>query len=325
MKVNKYILIFIFYFVILSARASEDLLYFEAQGIAGYSSLEDEVIYRSGSKYDAMQRSSIGIDYVQKISSETKELGTFALQARLAYDDYQHNAELQIYNAYLKGKSPIGDFWIGHDRIAFGLGSYLDTHGDLLQPLSMYGFGFDRDWGVGFSKDTERGNFKLALTTGSGMPLKINGNKILTSRISHGILNSDNYTVGLSAMFGEILDTMGYKVLNDEPKDVWLVGGDLAVNTYNIEHKFEIAIGEKNSNSTFAGLYRLSFNFLEENKLKLEFQPTYTKKEKDENYILGSGVGYLLNQDITTRFMYEHSNNTNDNRYIFQIYYYFSL
>ncbi|MDR0676836.1 MAG: hypothetical protein LBF97_07360 [Elusimicrobiota bacterium] len=322
---KKFIIINLFFyiFVIEIFSATNDLLYFEAQGIIGYSSMDKDIIYHSGHSDDAMQKNSIGIDYIKKFSTQTKDIGTLGLQMRLAYSDSQDNLQLQVYNAYFKKKIHFSDIWFGHNRIAFGLASYWDTHGELLQPLYMYGFGFDRDWGVGFSKDTQNGNIQSSLTSGSGMPLKSEGNWLFTSRISKGVLNFNNYNIGASIMYGQKLDTMGYKLMDDDLKKVSLIGFDFAYNHNNIEHKTEIDFGEKDKKDAFAGLYRLSINLLEENRLKLDGQYVYTKDEKNDNFYLGCGVSYKITSDITTRIMYEFENDMNDKKIVGQLYYYF--
>ena len=66
--------------------------------------------------------------------------------------------EPQVYNAYLKVKTPGPYVWVGHNRPAFGLSSYFDSHGLLLRTLAIQGFGYDRDWGVGMYKDFSWGD-----------------------------------------------------------------------------------------------------------------------------------------------------------------------
>ncbi len=333
---NFFIGFFLFSISPVIAYAAEDLLYLEAQGIGGYSSEEKKAVYHSEDKDSAMQKSSVGFDYVKKLSTPTREVGTAALQARLMYNDVTKKGELYLYNAFAKlktSKTSPGNVWLGHNRIAFGIGSYFSSHGHLLQPLSMHDFGFDRDWGMGYEKDTKDGDVKLALTTGSGMSLRTNdGNWLATSRVSKGVLNTDNYTIGLSVMRGEILDVMGNKVLDHTPKDIFLLGTDLAFNYDNIEHKIEVDFGSKNHDAAFAALYRIGFNFLEESRLKLELQMLYSKQEKIEKYVFDGGVSYIITSSLTGRFMYEQSRAKNyasqqsiDNRVIFQLYYYFGI
>jgi hypothetical protein len=308
--------------IVGNAKSADSLLYLEAQGIIGYSSEEDDIIYNSNHSEDVMQKNSLGIDYIKKISGITGDIGTVALQFRTSYNEKSSDVELQVYNAYLKAKTQFADIWIGHNRIAFGLASYWDTHGDLLQSLPMYGFSYDRDWGVGLIKDTAGGDFQMSLSTGSGMGIRDKGNWLLTSRVSAGVLNYDNYNFGLSLMGGEILDTMGYKLMNENPQNIILGGLDFAYNYNNIEQKGEIDFGEITSNTAFAALYRLGFNFLEENRLKLEGQYVYTKKEKMDDYAIGGGITYRFTSSLSTRLMYERKHAMDDHRIVVQVYFY---
>ncbi|MDQ5988482.1 MAG: hypothetical protein CSYNP_04242 [Syntrophus sp. SKADARSKE-3] len=66
------------------AWASDHLLYFEAQGVAGYSTEVRRPIYYSQNPDAEMQKPSIGFDYLQRFSGETGDIATFALQGRLA-------------------------------------------------------------------------------------------------------------------------------------------------------------------------------------------------------------------------------------------------
>ena len=135
------------------ASASDHLLYFEVQGIAGYSSEIKKPVYYSMNPDAEMQKTSIGFDYLKRFSGESGDFATFALQVRLAVtkttDGESYKPEPQIYNAYVKLKTPGPYVWIGHNRPAFGLSSYFDSHGLLLRTLAIQGFGYDRDWGGG--------------------------------------------------------------------------------------------------------------------------------------------------------------------------------
>jgi hypothetical protein len=328
--------------------AADSLFFWEAQGVVGYSKMEDNAIYRSGHEEDAMQKSSLGFDYLKKISGEGREIGTFALQSRLVYDEIDDKAQLQFYNAYLKGKTGAGDVWLGHNRIAFGLSSYMDTHGELLQNLSMYGVSFDRDWGGGYSKDFASSDLKFAVSNGSGMATKNYGNYLATGRFSYGVLNYDNYNIGISVLGGRILDTKGYEIADKELDRVSLVGLDFAYNFDNLEQKLEVDWGKKNKRKFFAGFYRFGIGFLEENRLKLELQGVYTKEtkiiyqeqqvdemgmmpmitesEEDllvEDYFFGTGLSYKINSSLTIRLMYEKEyKEMKENKVILQLYYY---
>ena len=109
-----------------------------------------------------MQKPSLGFDYIQRFSGESGDVATFALQGRLALavdpGRRSYKLEPQIYNAYLKAKILEPYVWIGHNRPAFGLSSYFDSHALILRTLAIQGFGYDRDWGVGIYKDFSWGD-----------------------------------------------------------------------------------------------------------------------------------------------------------------------
>jgi hypothetical protein len=306
------------------------LLYLEAQGVGGYDTAEDGPIYYSMNPLDVMQKPSVGFDYLQRFSSETGDWGSFALQMRLAYNEaYKATGEdefqVQLYNAFFKYKAGFADLWIGHSRIAFGLGSYLDSHALLLQPLAMYGYGYDRDWGVGATRDFEWGNVSFSYSTGTGMPLEFDGNYLFSARASYGVLSRDNYNIGFSSSYGKPLETIGYEVIMPDPVKTFLVGTDFTYFWNNIENRFEAVAGEKEDENTYAFLWRIGVNLLDEDRLKLEFQPVYRNLGGDWNYELNGGIAYKLTSDITLRTVYTYDGAMNDNRVVFQIYWYYKL
>jgi hypothetical protein len=310
--------------------AGSHLLYFEAQGVGGYSTEKDGAIYYSVDKADVMQKPSIGFDFVQRLSGETGDYATLALQLRLAYNQPyeelgQDRFQFQLYNAFFKYKAGFSDLWIGHSRMAFGLASYFDSHAQLLQPLIMQGYGFDRDWGAGATRDFEWGNLALSYTSGTGMPLRFEGNYLFSARISKGVLARDNYNLGLSTAYGKTLDTMGYLVLDSNPQEYFLVDADFTYLWNNIENRFEVAAGDRMDKETYALFWRIGLNLLEEDRLKIEFQPVYWKLQDEGNYLFSGGVTYKLTSDVTLRGLYSHDANTDDNRFVLQVYFYHKL
>ncbi|RJR16874.1 MAG: hypothetical protein C4582_13875 [Desulfobacteraceae bacterium] len=306
------------------------LLFLEGQGVGGYSSEKDEPLYYSMNPLDVMQKPGVGLDYLQRLSSETGDWGTLALQMRVAYNEEHRETgedefQVQLYNAFFKYKAGFADLWVGHNRIAFGLASYLDSHSLLLQPLAMYGYGYDRDWGIGASRDFEWGNLSFSYSTGSGMPIEFEGNYLLSARASYGVLSRDNYNIGLSSSYGKPLETMGYEKIHSDPARTLLFGGDFTYFWNNIENRFEMAAGEKMEEETYAFLWRVGINLLEEDRLKLEAQPVYWKIGDDWRYEISGGVSYKLTSDLTLRGMYSHDGEMNDNRVVFQIYWYYKL
>jgi len=308
------------------ASAQSHLLYFELQGVAGYSTAEKKAIYHSLSADDIMQKTGIGFDYVLKLSGRSRDFGTLAIQARLAYDPASaRKLEFQIYNAYVKIKAGFADLWVGHNRPALGISYALDIHALLLPTLVMTGFGFDRDWGAGLSRDLSWGNAAFSLTTGSGMPLWIKGNYLAAARVAKGVLNRDNYEAGLSLAGGRILDIIGYRLVSEDPIGFQCVSGDLTYLWNNLEGRAEILVGRKDGRSALALFGKLGVNLLGEGRLKLEAQPLVMKTGEDWSSLLSGGVTYQADADFAFRAMVQRDSAFKDTRVVFQVYYYKAL
>ncbi len=303
--------------------AQTSLFYLETQGVAGYSSAQGKWIFYNMHPDHVMQKSSLGFDYLQRFSRETGDFAILAVQARLAWDGEGKKAvEPQLYNAFLKLKLPGIDFWVGHNRPAFGLSSIFDNHSLILPTLVMYRFGFDRDWGFGLSRDIARGSWGISLTAGSGMPLRLEGNYLLSGRFSFGVLSYDNWSVGLSAAYGKALETTGYDVKSPDPLPFRLAGVDITSVWNNLENRLEALAGQKDGENTWAVFWRLGINLLEENRLKWEVQPVAFRKERRNHLELGTGLSYLATADLTLRTMVTYDREERDTRVLFQVYYY---
>jgi opacity protein-like surface antigen len=310
------------------AQAADHLFYFEAQGIAGYSSQLEKSIYYSMNPDAEMQKPSVGFDYLKRFSGESGDWGTFALQGRLALavngEEGANNLRLepQIYNAYFKVKTPGPYVWLGHNRPAFGLSSYFDSHGLILRTLAIQGFGYDRDWGAGLYKDFSWGDLSASVTTGTGMPAYLQGNYMTAARVSYGVLSQNNFNIGFSLGYGETLDTMGYKVRDPEPRRMALVGVDLTFLRNNFEHRFDLLAGDWLGNETYALFYRIGMNLDPENKYKLEAQPTYWKLGNETNFQMSFCISSQVTSNLTVRLGYSYDSNPEDNRVMLQLYYY---
>lgn len=306
--------------------ASKALLYFEVQGVGGYSSAAKKVVFYSTSAMEAMQKPSLGFDYVQRFSGASGDIAVLSLQARLAWNpDGDKVLEPQIFNAYLKFKTRLADIWIGHNTPRFGLSAALDSHGLLLQPLAMSGFGFDRDWGLGFEKDTARGNWGVSLTTGSGMTAEFNGGYFLAGRVGIGVLNEENAAGGFSVGYGRIVDAMGTHVLSHRLIDFAMAVIDLTWLRNNFEHRVEIGGGQKDDRGAFAALYRIGFGWLPENRLKIEVQPAAILAGGVTRLELSAGATYLIHPDWTLRTAAVYDTEAKDARIVFQVYFYKGL
>lgn len=308
------------------AKASDYLLYLEGQEVFGYSPALGKTIPYSMNPEAEMQKPGLGIDYLKRFSGDSGDVATAAFQYRLAVagtGQGGYQSEPQVYNAYLKFKTPLTYLWIGHNRPAFGLGSYFDSHGLLLRTLPIQGFGYDRDWGAGLYRDFAWGDVAATVTTGSGMPARLTGeNSMTAARISYGVLSQDNWNLGFSAGMGRTLDTMGYTVRDIEPREMQLAGVDLAVLRDNLEHRFDALAGKWLGQDTYAFFYRFGVNLSEENRVKIEAQPTYWKFGEERNYQLALCLSVLATPDLTIRTAYVYDDITNDNRILLQLYYY---
>ncbi len=315
-----------FFLTLLAAgtgSAQTSLFYLEAQGIVGYSSSLDKWVAYSLHQDDAMQKPGLGFDYLQRFSRETGDFAVLALQARLIWNaDGEKKIEPQLYNAYFKFKFPEVDFWVGHNRPAFGLSSAFDVHSQLLPTLVMYGYGYDRDWGMGLGRDFSRGSWGFSLTTGSGMALRLGEGYLLSGRFSLGVLSRDNWTVGLSAAYGEALETMGYTIMSPDPRPFRMAGLDISHTRNNLENRIEAAVGRKFGNDAWSVFWRFGVNLLGEERLKWEVQPLLMREEGKSSLHLGTGLSFVATGDLTVRVMYAYDREARDSRAVLQIYYY---
>jgi hypothetical protein len=311
------------------AQAADHLFYFEAQGIAGYSSQLEKPIYYSMNPDAEMQKPSLGFDYLKRFSGESGDWGTFALQGRLALtvngesgaNDYK--LEPQIYNAYFKVKTPGPYVWVGHNRPAFGLSSYFDSHGLILRTLAIQGFGYDRDWGAGLYKDFSWGDLSASVTTGTGMPAYFDrGSYMTAARISYGVLSHENFNIGFSLGYGNTLDTMGYTVRDPEPRPMRLASADLTFFRNNFEHRFDLLAGDWLGNNTYALFYRIGMNLDPENRHKIEAQPTYWKFGNETNFQMSFCISSQATSNLAIRLGYTYDRQVEDHRVILQLYFY---
>ncbi len=308
----------------IAAQGFTHLLYLEAQGVGGYSSLQDKPIFYSTSPEAEMQKPSVGFDYLARFSGAGGDWGSLAAQGRFALtvdEDWTKQGEGQLYNAWFKVKTPLSDVWAGHNRPAFGLGSTLDSHALLLRTLAIQGFGYDRDWGLGTYRDFSRGNLALSATAGSGMPVYSRGNYMLAGRAAYGVLNQDNYTIGVSGAGGKTLDTMGYDLREPDPLDMGLFGADFAFLWNRLENRADFLTGTWLDQDTTAVMYRLGYIVDAEERVKIEAQPTYWTNGGG-NWLLGACVTARLTSDLTFRTMVEYDRDQDDHRVIGQLYYY---
>ena len=72
-------------------------------------------------------------------------------------------------------------------------------------------------------------------------------------------------------------------------------------------------------------MYRLGYLFGPEERLKIELQPTWWRRNSEENWLLSLCFSALVTADLTFRTMYEYNQDEEDHRTIVQLYYYLPL
>lgn len=314
----------IVFFLAAPSFADSYLLYKEAQFVIGSQLKLPQTIYFSQTQEDVMQKPSIGMDYLYRFSDDSGDKAIVALQGRLAWNelDNKRKIEPQLYNAYIKFKNPFADLWLGHARTAYGMSSYFDSHALLLPALGMYDIGFDRDWGVGFLRDLSWGDIAISYTMGSGMPFYGASNHLSSGRVSYGVLNSDNYNVGISKVNGTLVQTMGYDVMPEMLYDIDLTGVDAAFLYENYELRAENSAGTRMNEPYYSSLIRGSIKLLEEENLRFELQQVAYMQADIANHIGSAGISYLFDQDIAFRLMYQYDELMDDIKVVAQVYYY---
>ena len=323
---RKKLIISILLFEALAAvglRAQNSLFFLELQAVGSYSTRARDFQLFSLMPEEAMQKPGFGFDFVKRISGRSRDIGVLAVQARLAYDQGgRHSLRPQLYNAFFRLKAGFADIWAGHSRPALGLSYALDSHALLLPAPAMLGYGFDRDWGLGLERDFAWGNAAVSLTAGSGMPLYFKGNFLAAARVSKGVLARDNYSLGLSLAHGNILETMGYTLVDPEPFSWSAAGVDASYLWRNLENRAEILFGRRDGAGMFLLFWRSGLAFLDEGRLKVEMQPVLMRSAGAWNYALASGLTYLLNADLAGRFMVLYDHGRRDARFVVQLYFY---
>jgi opacity protein-like surface antigen len=223
----------------------------------------------------------------------------------------------------VKTKTPWTYVWVGHNRPAFGLSSYFDSHGLILRTLAIQGFGYDRDWGGGLYRDFSWGDISASLTTGSGMPVYFKGGNYMTAaRVSYGVQSQDNFNLGFSLGYGNTLDTMGYNLRDPEPREMRLAGVDLTILKDNLEHRFDLYAGRWLDQDTYSLFYRFGVNLDQEGRLKIEAQPTYWKFGEENDYQLSLCFSSQVTSNLTVRLGYTYDHSADDSIVILQLYYY---
>ena len=308
---------------IIPVDGSNNLLFFEMQGITSYRQQEKEIVWYSHHPHETMQKPSFGLDYLRRFRTAGQDRGYLAIQARLAFDEHEEfKFEPQLYNAYYNFKIMRSDLWIGHNKTALGLSSYLDNHALLIADNSMSSLNFDRDWGIGFNTEKQYTDYRFSLTTGSGMPLYFKNNYLFSARMGIGDLNRDNRNIGFSVAQGKILKTMGYHYMHNKMTHDLLAGGfDAGIRYLNKYLMTDIIAGKYDNNNAYAALIRAGINILPDDRLNLEAQAQLFRTGRNREENLSGGFTYRLTPYLTIRTLLTHETNESSNTLTMQLYY----
>jgi len=303
--------------------AQSHLISLEAQGVAAYTSANEEIQFYSHHPHDAMQRPSLGFDYVGRFGGATRDIGYLAIQARLAYaEEEKSGIQPQLYNAFFNWKAPGVDIWLGHNKPALGLSSYLDNHALLLVDNSMSALNFDRDWGLGMYMDRDAFNLRASVSTGSGMPLYIGDNHLIAMRAGFGDLARENHTFGVSLSKGKVLRSMGYYVMhNNKLHDVLTAGADASLRWLDWDVKADILAGEYDGDIAYAALGRVGKYLLPEDRMLLEVQALASELKGTRTQDYSLGLSWQATSSISLRGAYTYSEPVSDHRLALQLYY----
>lgn len=307
------------------AMSSSYLFFLEAQGVGGYSWAVPGWTTYSHSPMMAMQSPSIGFDYLQRLTSRTGDWGSLGVQFRLAWKDEGGNSKFdaQVYNLFFKIKRPFGDFWLGHDKPAFGLGAVLDTHGRLIQTLTMDGFGFERDWGAGYRRDFSWGSMGLSLTSGSGMDLRFKGNHLLSARLAWGVLERDNVSVAASLSTGRILPWMGHGSAEEIAALPWTAAAfDLSHRFNQFENRFELMLGRHDGGSLWAFDWLGGMALDAGERWRLETQAAWWRRLGMSGSRLGLGLTWQSSPSLAWRTFAYYEGGSRAVSLVFQVYFY---
>jgi len=303
--------------------ALSETLELEAQAVGNYNTKAQEFNQYSYNPYDAMQKPSVGADYLLRAGSKVRDYGYLDVQARVAYDDTEEsNLQFQLYNAFVNAKLKEMDIWAGHHKTPLGLSSYLDNHALIMMDNTMSALNYDRDWGVGVVLNRQLPSVSAAVTTGSGMPWYLRDNFLVSGRVGWWDYDKDNVTLGASAASGKVLRSMGYHIMhNKKTHDMAVIGVDASKRVLSFYGHGDLLYGEYAGEAAYSGLIRLGYNFLPEERANAEFQVYASKLEGDNSKYFSLGGGYKITPQLTLRGALNISGTDNYHTLVLQLYY----
>lgn len=323
--------VFLFFLLLISSfnviplrsQTRSSLYFLELQAISAWNFNQKSLEFYSYLPHHPMQKNSLGLESLIRLYRQKSDLGYFSFQLRVAYDaDHDRSLQFQLYNAFFRMKNKLADLWLGHSKPALGLNYSLDNHALLLPDSTMLGHNFDRDWGAGAHRDFRWGDLALTLTTGSGQKIKLGRNYFLSARVSYGVPSRDNYSLGISAFTGRVLEEMEEPEMNEDQTFWSGAAFDATYLWLNSESRLELNLGRRAGQPWHLLFFRQGLNFLEEGRLKLEAQGGVLKHSERWTWLAGTGLTYRLSADLTVRSLFLYDRQTDNFRLVLQLYFY---
>lgn len=338
------ILLFLYLFLVapIAMAEQQSLNYYEMNLFQGFSN-EKGLFGR-----DNDSSKSIGIENFRKFSGDYGDWLTTDIQLRLAYnsdniisdktigtgDPEKDSIDIEAHNAYGRFKLLYGkaDIWVGHYEPAFGQEPQMDTYSTHLQTIAMKNIGFKMDWGAGVRGVFTGWDYHLTSTLGSGMGIYFKGNYLLAGRLGFGETALTDYNLGLSALYGNVVNTSaGRRLVSEDLTVKKRIGVDAAYLYRSFDIKGEVDYGTDSDKNIMGTWLRVSYILPEYQKLHVEVQQenwVYNLSE-NEGYdsTITTGLSYKLNGAIHLRLYYARDLHLNsgslDNRIMVQYYYYY--
>ena len=262
-------------------------------------------------------KDSIGFEVYKKFSGEYGDWGEGDLQFRMQYSPLDSDINITtpvpknyysignpvFHNAYINFKNNFGrnNIKVGHFDVPFGLEPELDTHGTILQTLSLPNFAMKKDWGISMNGQLDDVDYEVALTTGSGTDLILGrDNYLLSGRFANPTFN--DFRWGISGAYGTTLR-------QGNSADLWRVGFDTQYYYLRWTFKAEVFGGETNDNPAYGFLGEIDYTLPNDNT-ELEFQFQRSSNNTDminqDLTAIKVGISHELSENWSLRTVYSH-------------------
>lgn len=192
---------------------------------------------------------------------------------------------------------------IGHYEVPFGLEQNIDTNGTLRQ-FTFSNRGIKADWGVTINGVLDKLDYELSVSNGSGNDFTTRDSPYLFSgRI--GTPSTENFIVGLSGFWGEVLNSSG-------TSNRKFLGVDFAYYIYQWELLMEASGGEIDNAETINYLTEISWRSPSETlhfytQLRQVFKRPFDNWNDSTKFTFG--VNYDFNTMMNLSAFIEHDIN----------------